>query len=131
MEQIELQQVTIAPIVSQREKGKAHSLVRRAIKDGVLVRPSHCSTCARPSVSLVGHHDDYRKPLDVRWLCKSCHVNVHVQDIGSAGREVARRKREWARKNGVPIRKPHTKEERWKMSQATMKRKRRHDLEEL
>jgi hypothetical protein len=54
------------------EKWAAKRKVQRAIRAGHLVRPSACSACGvscRPH----GHHDDYGKPLSVRWLCRECH----------------------------------------------------------
>lgn len=48
----------------------------RALKDGVLVRPKQCSVC--PSTkNIEGHHEDYSKPLEIIWLCKSCHHKRH------------------------------------------------------
>lgn len=45
-----------------------------------LVRPEACENCnAIPEHGpLHGHHDDYSKPLEVRWLCRSCHIKHHV-----------------------------------------------------
>lgn len=34
-----------------------------------------CEGCGGPSAQL--HHDDYDRPLDVRWLCPSCHGIEH------------------------------------------------------
>jgi hypothetical protein len=38
--------------------------------------PQPCEECGA-EVS-VGHHDDYRKPLEVRWLCDSHHRRWHL-----------------------------------------------------
>jgi hypothetical protein len=41
---------------------------------GVLV-PQPCEYCGDTKVQK--HHEDYDKPLDVKWLCQPCHVNLH------------------------------------------------------
>lgn len=54
------------------EKARAWNAVQRAVKSGLLVRPEKCSRCdveCKPEAS----HDDYDRPLDVEWLCKTCH----------------------------------------------------------
>ena len=56
------------------EKHAAHLLMRNAIRRGELVR-SACEICGSGRVE--GHHDDYAKPLDVRWLCKKHHLQAH------------------------------------------------------
>ena len=59
-----------------REKIRAHQAVSRAVKRGDLVRPDACSECGcdgKPHA----HHDDYSRPLDVRWLCPGCHADQH------------------------------------------------------
>lgn len=35
-----------------------------------------CERCGDPKTER--HHDDYDKPLEVRWLCKSCHERHHA-----------------------------------------------------
>ena len=55
--------------------GDAHQLVNQAIKKGTLV-PSVCEVCGRADTQ--AHHDDYNKPLEVRWLCKKCHTEWHL-----------------------------------------------------
>lgn len=56
-------------------KVAAHTAVGHAIRDGKLQRQA-CERCAATR-NVVGHHDNYLKPLDVRWLCKSCHWHEH------------------------------------------------------
>jgi hypothetical protein len=52
--------------------------VSNAIRDGKLARPSSCSKCGA-SCKPEAHHDDYTKPLDVRWLCVPCHRRHHTE----------------------------------------------------
>lgn len=49
-----------------RNKQRARQAVARAIKRGDLVR-NQCEVCGNPKSE--AHHNDYTKPLDVRWLC--------------------------------------------------------------
>lgn len=51
---------------------KAHQLVMFAVRLGLLKRPDKCEVCSS-DIRVEGHHDDYTKPLEVRWLCKVCH----------------------------------------------------------
>ena len=37
-----------------------------------------CEDCDK-EVRLDAHHDDYYKPMDVRWLCRSCHREHHAK----------------------------------------------------
>lgn len=60
------------------KKYRAHTLVARAIKAGNLfVMP--CETC-KTDDSVHAHHDDYAKPLNVRWLCAAHHKQWHMQN---------------------------------------------------
>ncbi|WP_218650451.1 hypothetical protein [Brevundimonas sp. P7753] len=34
-----------------------------------------CEVCSATRVD--AHHDDYSRPLDVRWLCRAHHMEVH------------------------------------------------------
>lgn len=63
---------------------QARSMVNTAILNGVLVRDA-CEICG-DTKKIDAHHDDYSKPLKVRWLCKSCHKKLHYNtkcDLGS------------------------------------------------
>jgi ribosomal protein S27AE len=60
------------------EKIVAHWAVGNAVRRGKLVTPNECSECGSDS-RLHAHHDDYSKPLEVRWLCVACHSQHHNQ----------------------------------------------------
>ena len=53
----------------------AHMFVQRAIKTAQLVKRP-CEVCG--STQVQAHHDDYGKPLDVRWLCSVHHRCLHA-----------------------------------------------------
>lgn len=60
------------------KKYRAHQMVRYAIKAGNLVAEP-CEQCSRVS-DTHAHHDDYSKPLNVRWLCPPCHKRWHMEN---------------------------------------------------
>jgi len=53
---------------------RCHLRVQRALKAGVLTKQP-CSVCGSPKSE--AHHPDYRRPLDVIWLCCSHHRQWH------------------------------------------------------
>ena len=61
------------------EKVKAHNLLNWAVVSGKVIKPKKCDKC-KEERRLSGHHLDYRKPLEVLWLCSSCHKEVHKVD---------------------------------------------------
>lgn len=62
----------------RRAQSAAHTQVTAAIQAGNLVRPNLCSECSTVCKP-VAHHDSYDRPLDVRWLCRSCHGKHHAK----------------------------------------------------
>lgn len=58
-------------------RASAHIAVGVAIRNGTLVRPAACPRCGAV-VKVQAHHDDYSKPLVVRWMCRACHWSHHV-----------------------------------------------------
>lgn len=66
------------------DRVRAERKVRWAVKTGVLVRAKHCSECGS-SENIHGHHDDYSKPLLVRWLCALCHRRWHAENDPKPG----------------------------------------------
>ena len=56
-----------------RPKVNARQKAERALKSGRLKRTG-CEVCGMKAQM---HHDDYKKPLDVRWLCPKHHGEHH------------------------------------------------------
>ncbi len=59
-----------------QKKHKARGVLNKALKSGKILKPLNCSTCEKLG-RIEGHHDDYEKPLEVIWLCTSCHGKLH------------------------------------------------------
>lgn len=57
----------------------AQQKVTDAVRRGRLQKPDRCSSCGRTGIRLDGHHEDYSKPLEVKWLCVQCHSDRHRQ----------------------------------------------------
>ena len=60
----------------------AYSAVNAALRSGLVVRNS-CVKCGEGRAE--AHHEDYRKPIDVTWLCRKCHAARH-REINSVGK---------------------------------------------
>jgi len=56
-------------------KQKARMKVNRYLRSGKLIKGA-CETCGDKETE--AHHPDYRKPLDVIWLCKKHHLQQHI-----------------------------------------------------
>lgn len=66
---------------------RAREAVKYALRAGRLKR-APCEACG--AFETDAHHDDYSKPLVVRWLCRVCHAAHHKRqaDAARATREV-------------------------------------------
>lgn len=67
------------------EKVRARNLVSKALKSGRL-RRQPCEVCESPKSQ--AHHEDYGKPLEVRWLCVIHHKEAdgHLSEQGGLRR---------------------------------------------
>lgn len=51
--------------------------LNKAVKRGEIERQP-CEECGTTE-QVQAHHEDYDKPLDVRWLCRTHHTEVHLE----------------------------------------------------
>lgn len=58
-------------------KRSAHILVGNHIRAGKLIKCA-CEICGDENTN--AHHDDYAKPLEVRWLCDIHHAEWHKEN---------------------------------------------------
>jgi hypothetical protein len=59
-----------------RRRARARLIVFKAIKSGTL-KKGPCENCN--SLNVQAHHDDYDKPLEVKWFCRRHHTDYHIQ----------------------------------------------------
>ena len=65
-----------------KNKFRARDMIKNMIRKGIIIRPNNCERC--DDVNPQAHHPDYSKPLEVKWLCKRCHMQLHhttLQDL--------------------------------------------------
>ena len=58
-------------------KYKAQTKVSNAKRDGKILR-APCEVCGEQNTH--AHHDDYLKPLEIRWLCPLHHSRWHAEN---------------------------------------------------
>ena len=82
-----------------QKKQRAHGLVYEAVRLGKLVR-GKCEVCGSDKVD--AHHDDYDKPLIVKWFCRKHHQDEHVKLVNN-GKQSNQSSKQYAissKKNG-------------------------------
>ena len=60
-----------------RSEVKAEHDVALLARLGKKIKPTECEICKWSKTRLSGHHQDYSKPLEVIWVCGSCHKKIH------------------------------------------------------
>lgn len=63
--------------IENPHKHKAYKEYRVALSNGKIKQTDYCQICGIKNMPLDGHHADYEKPLEVIWICKSCHMYIH------------------------------------------------------
>lgn len=77
-----------------KEKCLAHRLVVKALREEVLSREP-CEKCGDKKSE--AHHDDYSKPLTVRWLCTHHHKEHHaIEDATAKNKKPSTASTVWA-----------------------------------
>ncbi len=73
--QEKLKEYSLLYNATHKEEKAANCKTQRAkLKGKLLLRP--CGLCGATK-DILAHHDDYKNPLAVRWLCRSCHAGLH------------------------------------------------------
>jgi len=91
-------------------KQLATRLYKKALRDGVLLPADECERCGAADTVIHGHHPDYGRPLDVEWLCASCHSKEHFAietQEGGASRRGPKRLPHWTDPLRLPARKAY------------------------
>lgn len=65
--------------VSEKIKFYAREILLDAIRRGIVQRSHICECCGKAAGDRVldAHHTDYYRPLEVKWVCRSCHLKMH------------------------------------------------------
>src|ERR1700730_8839309 len=69
-------------IAEQKVKDHARYVSAKAVERGIL-KPKPCQVCGAvqnpDGTHIHKHHLDYDKPLEIKWLCRTCHFNEHMR----------------------------------------------------
>ena len=60
------------------QRHRANGKLNYYVGIGRIIAPLKCSEC-NSTGRLDAHHSDYEKPLDVDWVCKVCHKQLHKE----------------------------------------------------
>lgn len=69
----------------QKKKDCARSYVGVYVRRGKITKEP-CVKCGNEDSQ--AHHEDYNKPLDVIWLCRECHMELHNVARGTINKKL-------------------------------------------
>lgn len=75
----------------ERKRSNARSYANQYLRRGRITKKP-CEKCGS-TYKLQMHHDDYDKPLDIKWLCKDCHLEIHNKLVVTEPSERQRKER--------------------------------------
>ena len=66
-------------VARHRERHLAQRAISTAVNKGCIQKPNSCSICGeiKEKRQIQGHHPDYKKRLEVIWVCHRCHERIH------------------------------------------------------
>lgn len=64
-------------LLEYKRKRYARYISNYSLKVGKIKKSGCCDLCNGVDVPLSAHHVDYGKPLEIIWLCSTCHGLVH------------------------------------------------------
>lgn len=76
--------------VRTKEAMSANRKLSYNILKGNIIRPNVCEDCGCDNKKIEGAHFNYKEPLKVRWLCRSCHVRWDKIEPNGGTKIVAR-----------------------------------------
>lgn len=68
------------PLSQYQTEHQVRGIFRRWVKANGIEPPEICTRCGKPG-RMVAHHSDYSKPLEVEWICHSCHAFEHIEAL--------------------------------------------------
>jgi len=63
-------------VIQYKKRVHVRTFFQNAVRRGEIKKPNACQLCDSVT-ELDAHHVDYGRPLDVIWVCHSCHGRVH------------------------------------------------------
>jgi len=73
--------------VATPEARSANRKIAYAIQTGKISRAQKCEECGAVGKTEAAHFD-YSRPMDVRWLCRSCHVRWDLMQPKGGGKSI-------------------------------------------
>ncbi len=64
--------------IARRIRARVYGRLHYAIRTGKIIAGIKCEQCGKEHCKIESHHEDYNKPLEVKWLCTECHGLIHT-----------------------------------------------------